>query len=344
MFSDKEASRKIILVENGEILSNDKHISECFNEYFINVTDALSITTHDNISDTSISIDPIVNAISKYAQHPSILLIIEHTVSSEPFRFSPLYLLDVLNEINSGKKSNGPIPTNMLKCVSGVCYVEITRHTNKSFEINTFPSSVKRSDVTPASTLSKIFERLMYSQMLLFIRLKLSNLLCGFRERYSTQHALLRLVEKCKKCLDSDGVMGMVLTDLSKAYDCLPYDLLMAKLHAYGFSLSSLKMIYSYLTSRKQRVKIKSTYSSWLDVTSRLPQGSVLGPLLFNIFSNDIFYAIEASDICDFAEDNTIYALSLNSESMIAKLEIYIYNTLKWFDSNSMVANLQNFR
>ena len=91
-------------------------------------------------------------------------------------------------------------------------------------------------------------------------------------------------------------------------------------------------MIYSYLTSRKQRVKIKSTYSSWLDVKSRLPQGSVLGPLLFNIFSTDIFYAVEASDISNFAEDNTIYVLSHNSESIIAKLEIDTYNTLKWFD------------
>ena len=78
-----------------------------------------------------------------------------------------------------------------------------------------------------------------------------------------------------QKCLDSDGVIGMVITDLSKAYDCLPYDLLVAKLHAYGCSLSSLKMIYSYLTSWKQRVKIKSTYSSWLDIKSGMPQGSV---------------------------------------------------------------------
>ena len=122
----------------------------------------------------------------------------------------------------------------MLKCVSGVCYEEITRHINKSFEINTFPSNLKRSDVTPTykagestckkhcqpisilSTLSKMFERLMYSQMLPFIRPKLSNLLCGFREGYSTQHALLRSVETCKKCKDSDGVIGMFLTDLSK--------------------------------------------------------------------------------------------------------------------------------
>ena len=97
----------LILVENGEILSNDKLISECFNEDFTNVTDTLNITTHDNISDISISIDPIVNAINKYVQHPSILLIREHTVSSEPFCSSPVYSLDVLNvnALNSGKRA-----------------------------------------------------------------------------------------------------------------------------------------------------------------------------------------------------------------------------------------------
>ena len=152
MFSDKEPSRKIILVENGELLSNDKRISECFNEYFINVTDTLNIIKHDNISDISRTIDPIVDAISKYAQHPSILLIREHTAYSEPFRYSPVYALDVLNEINAlytGKKSSGPIPPNMLKCVSIVCYEEITRLVSKSFELDTFPSNLKRSDVTP---------------------------------------------------------------------------------------------------------------------------------------------------------------------------------------------------
>ena len=233
---------------------------------------------------------------------------------------------------------------------------------NKSFESNTFPNNLKKSDVTPAfkaddstykknfrpisvlSTLSKIFERLLYSQMLPFIKPKLSNLLCGFREGYSTHHALLRLVERCKKLLDDKGVIRMVLTDLSKAYDYLPYDLLVAKLHAYGFGLSSLQMIYSYLTSRKQHVKIKSTYSSWLDINSGVPQGSVLGPLLFNIFINDIFHAIEASEICNFAENNTIYALSHDVESMIAKLEIDLYDALKWFDSNFMVGNPTKFQ
>ena len=98
-------------------------------------------------------------------------------------------------------------------------------------------------------------------------------------------------------------------------------------------------MIYNYLTSRKQRVKVNPAYYSWLDVKSGVSQGSALGLLLFNIFINDIFYAIEASEFCNFADDNAVYALSHNAESMIAKVEIDINNTLKWFDSNSMVGS-----
>ena len=77
-----------------------------------------------------------------------------------------------------------------------------------------------------------------------------------------TRHALLRLVEACKKCLNNNDVVGMVLTELSRAYDCLHYGLLVAKLHAYGFSLSSFRMIYSYLTSRKQCVQINSNIAA----------------------------------------------------------------------------------
>ena len=103
-------------------------------------------------------------------------------------------------------------------------------------------------------------------------------------------------------------------------------------------------MIYSYLTSKKRRVKINSAYSSWLHVKSGVPQGSVLGSLLFNIVINDTFCATEASEICNFADDNTMYALSHNAESMITKLEINIYNTLIRFDSNSMVANPSKYQ
>ena len=90
---------------------------------------------------------------------------------------------------------------------------------------------------------------------------KLWGILCGFREGYSTQLALIRMIEKWKKSLGKSGVVGSILMNLSKAYDCLPHDLLIAKLTAYGFDICSLCLVYEYLTNIHQRVKIASSKS-----------------------------------------------------------------------------------
>jgi len=105
---------------------------------------------------------------------------------------------------------------------------------------------------------------------------KLNKLLCGFRKGHSTQHALIRLVQKWQSCLDNNEVVGTVLMDLSKAYDCLNHELLIAKLHAYGVSIESGRLLYNYLKHRKQRVKIGSNFSELLDILLGVPQGSIL--------------------------------------------------------------------
>ncbi len=102
-------------------------------------------------------------------------------------------------------------------------------------------------------------------------------------------------------------VVGGVLTDLSKAFDCLPHDLLIAKLHAYGFDKSALNFVHSYLTERTQRTKVDGEYSSHRTLKYGVPQGSILGPLFFNLFINDIFYFIDKSKLANYADDKSTY-------------------------------------
>ena len=97
------------------------------------------------------------------------------------------------------------------------------------------------------------------------------------------------MIEKLRKSLDSGGASAALLTGLSKAFDCLPHDLLIAKLHAYGIKKGSLNLSFSYGKIRKQRVRLNNTYSEWIEILFGMPQGSILGPLLFNIFLSVTF-------------------------------------------------------
>ena len=129
------------------------------------------------------------------------------------------------------------------------------------------------------------------------------------------------------------------MTDLSKAFDCLSHDLLIAKLNAYGFDKNSLKLVYSYLSNREQRVKINDTYSSFREISFRVPQGSILGPLLFNIFICDMFYFLEDFGIANYADDSTPYSAKSNHKLVIEELEKSSSILFKWLQSNYMKVN-----
>ena len=149
-----------------------------------------------------------------------------------------------------------------------------------------------------------MFERIMFIQMSNFFEDIFNKQQCGFRKGYNTQQCL-KMMEKWKRSVDGGKVFDVLLTDLSKAFDCLDHELLIAKLNAYDFSLPALRLINDYLSNRRQWTRIGNSFYDWFEVITGVPQGSILGSLLVNIFLKNLFLVLKDTDIASFADDDT---------------------------------------
>ena len=179
----------------------------------------------------------------------------------------------------------------------------------------------------------------MDKQIFDYMQSYLSSLLCGFRKGYNAQHALVRMLEKWKTSLDKGENVGAILMDLSKAFDCIKHELLIAKLDAYGFSHEALCLVNSYLENRHQRVEINGSFSTYKQLFLGVLQGSVLGPLFFKIYINDLLLSLMDTDIYNYADNTTIYACDKNLKNVIARQDNDSSIIFQWFADNFMKLN-----
>ena len=205
---------------------------------------------------------------------------------------------EIILKLNPRKSVSGPITVKLLQMVADIVSEPITSCLNAMIKSSSFPHILKLAEVTPVykkkdkflkenyrpisvlPALSKVFERVILKQLTGYFDGILHPNLCGFRSKHNTQHALLQMIGKWNKCSENSGRVGAILMDLSKAFDCIDHELLIAKLAAYGLDHSSLKLLKCYLSNRFQKTKVGSFFSFWIQI----PQGSILGPLLFKFF------------------------------------------------------------
>ena len=256
--------------------------------------------------------DPVIKSILKYRDHPSVLAIGEVCKEKydNPFLFTGIskeILKEIVNLNTSKACQDTDVPTKILKENADIFAYFLHTNFNEFVKKSKFPSALKQANITPVfkkgerecknnyrpvsifSNVSKIFQRIIFRKISNYMDSFFSKHQCGFRKGSSTQQCLLSMLEKWKRAVDNGNAFGLLLTDLSKAFGCLSHELLLAKLHAYAFSFAALRLIHSYLTNRKQRTKVNSSYGSWEEILYGVPQGSILGPLLFSIFICDIF-------------------------------------------------------
>ena len=305
--------------------------------------------------------DNVEKAIITYNTHPSITRIKESNLNCSKFSLTHTTVENIkqiiLNlNINKAAPKAG-IPTKILKLNYDIFAPILCEDFNSGLDNSKFHNSLKYAEIKPVfkkddrcekenyrpvsllPAVSKIYEKVLYGQIDAYFNNILSPIQCGFRKGHGAQNCLLVLLEKWRRALESKQIAGIVLTDLSKAFDCIRHDMFIAKCNAYGMDKKSLKYIFDYLSNRKQRVRINNSFSIWKDLLYGVPQGSILGPLFFNIFMCDLFLFIKDSDIVNYADDNTPYAFENTTEEVILNLERRTSILFQWISQNFLKAN-----
>ena len=320
--SDKYKSKEtaITIQIKDDIINDPKKVGDAFDEYFSSV--ALGIGNEGPLTDGE-TIDDI---LCEYDDHDSIKYIRNGNPNRESFNFSSVCVEKVksmLDDIDSSKATGfDNIPPKLLKSASQELAEPVTNLVNQSIRISHFPHDLKKAELSP---LYKCKDDLIFTNYRpVSVLTSLSKL---FERVYNDQMA--------KHFME---LLSSFLSAFRRHFGC-------HHVHAYGMSREACKLILSYLRKRLQRVKIASVKSDWSYMIKGVPQGSVLGPLLFNIFLNDTFFVLSHNiSIYNYADDNTIGSFHEDIFELKRNLEMSADIVLTWFDNNQMKVNPEKFQ
>ena len=334
------------LIENNETITDPIDISNQFNNYFSGIAESIldERRYHGNKTFTEFLKDPL------------------HKATNEDFHpTNEKEVIDLISQLNVNK-STGPngIPTHILHLIKLEIAKPLSQIINLSFTTGIHPDQLKLAQVIPIfkkgsrlstgnyrpisllSNINKIFEKIMHSRLYCYLDKTqfFYPLQFGFREQHSTNHALISIADKINEALDKNKVACGVFIDFQKAFDTVNHEILIAKLSHHGIRGNINKWFQSYLHERKQFVSILGFNSSQSTLYHGVPQGSVLGPLLFLIYINDLHNSIKFSTVYHFADDTNLLRIDDSYKRIQYTLNQDLKSLFQWLLANKISLNV----
>ena len=300
----------ITLKEGDKIIRNPQEVTETLNNFFTSCTQS---TKEQNQNGYPVDLSHISNNL---ISRPNVSL----------SNTNPTEVYEVMRKLAPNKASgcDGIPPLAVKESMDVLCF-PLSTLINHVLTSTKIPQQWKLGEVTPIlkkdcsllktnyrpitilPAISKVFEKIVHCRISPYFEEIYHKYVFAYRKYHGCDSALLSLTEQWKKEIDNNKLIGLVSMDLSKAFDTLPHELIVLKLKEYGADEATTSLIKDYLSNRFQRVRLGDTLSNWQPICNGVPQGSILGPLLFNIFMNDLSYVIKKCTLSTYADDTQIF-------------------------------------
>ena len=350
----KQPASEIHIKANGSIEKDQEKVANILANYFSTMANDIGGVGVNCLTEDDLT------------SHPSLTNICNANKSNHKnFCFQPLSInsaQSALEKLNVRKASGyDSISPRMLRLASSGIADSLTKLFNECIRKGEWPVAWKKGEWNPVlkkddrldernyrpitllSTVDKVYESMMSIQVNNHFDSELDPCLSAYRKKQSCETTLVRLTEDWKLAMDSKQFIEILSTDMSKAFDSLHPSLMINKLKAYGFSEESLSLMRSYFSNRQNRVKLNGVTSSWKDAVRGCPQGSSFGPLLWNIFQNDMTYIVNNASMSMYADDHQLYVKAYSVDCVEQFLTNGGHTISKWYKDNFLKGNYDKY-